>query len=203
MTMHWIDPDSLIPVKSTVERFLFNPRGEADGMILANGVEAHFPPHLSKEVLAHLQAGERVTLYGVKPRSADMLACVAIETAEGARIDDTGSPPKAKKKSHGKKHRDSRHDELDTRPVEIVDTVQRVLHGPKGEVRGVLLTGGEIVRFPPHAAQAMPTLCEPGSQLAFRGTALQVEGATVIEAVELGGSKRTLQRIPKDPHKHP
>jgi hypothetical protein len=202
MTMHWIDPASLTPVKSTVERFLFNPRGEADGMILANGVEAHFPPHLSKEVLAHLKAGERVTLYGVKPRSADMLACVAMETADGTRIDDTGPPPKAKKKGHGKKH-DERGEKPDTRAVEITDTVQRALHGPKGEIRGVLLEGGEIVRFPPHAAHATPERYVPGAGLAVRGMALQIQGTTVIEAKELGGSKRTLQRIPADPHKHP
>ncbi len=199
--MHWIDPDSLTPVNSTVERFLFNPRGEADGMILANGVEAHFPPHLSKEVLAHLKVGERVTVYGVKPRSADMLACVAIETADGTRIDDTGPPPKAKKKGHGKRH-DDHHERPDTRAVELTDTVQRALHGPKGEIRGVLLEGGEIVRFPQHAANATPEQYAPGAEFAVRGTALQIKGTTVIEAEEMGRSKRTLQRIADHPHKH-
>jgi hypothetical protein len=199
--MHWIDPDSLTPVRSKVERFLFNAHGQADGMILANGTEAHFPPHLSKTVLAGLKAGERVTLYGVKPRSADMIACVAIETADGTRIDDGGPPPKVKKKGHGKKH-DRRHDERDTESVEIADTVQRTLHGPKGEVRGVLLKGGAIVRFPPHAARAKPKMYEPGSVLAVRGEALQVEGTTIIEASELGRSKRTLRPIPEHPDKH-
>jgi hypothetical protein len=194
--MHWIDPDSLSPIKSRVERFLFNPRGQADGMILANGTEAHFPPHLSQQVLTGLKAGERVTLYGVKPRSADMIACVAIETGDGTRIDDRGPPPKAKKKGHTKKH-DGGNDELDTQLVEIADTVQRTLHGPKGEVRGVLLKGGAIVRFPPHAARATPQLYEPGSELAVRGAALQIEGTTVIEATELGRSKRAMRRIPE------
>jgi hypothetical protein len=70
--MHWIDPESLSPVKSTVARFLFNPKGDADGMLLANGAQAHFPPHLSKNVLKSIQPGDAVTLYGVKPRAADM-----------------------------------------------------------------------------------------------------------------------------------
>lgn len=144
--MHWIDPDCLTPVKGKVERFLFNFHGQADGMILANGTEAHFPPHLSQKVLAAVKAGERVTLYGVKPRSADMIACVAIETTDGYRIDDTGPPPKAKKKGHSKKQ-DHRHG-LHTEPVEVTDTIHRALHGPKGEVRGVLLRDGAIVRLP-------------------------------------------------------
>ena len=97
--MHWIDPDSLSPVKSKVARFLFNPHGDADGMLLVNGTEAHFPPHLSKQVLKSIQPGDAVTLYGVKPRAADMIACVAIKSAKGKRIDDTGPPAKAKKKN--------------------------------------------------------------------------------------------------------
>jgi hypothetical protein len=146
--MHWIDPGSLNPVKSRVERFLFNPRGQADGMILANGTEAHFPPR------------------------------------------------NAKKKTRGKKHH-GRHDDRDTRPVEIADTVERILHGAKGEVPGVLLKGGEIVRFPPHAAHATPEMFWPGSPLAVRGAALQIEGTTVIEATEIGRSKRAMRRIPE------
>jgi hypothetical protein len=59
---------------------------------------------LSQKVLAGLKAGERVTLYGVKPRSVGIIACVAIETADGTRIDDRGTPPKAKKTGHGRKH---------------------------------------------------------------------------------------------------
>lgn len=200
--MHWIDPDSLTPVKSKVARFLFNPRGQADGLILASGMEVHFPPHLSRQMLAKLEPGASVTVYGVEPRSADMIACVAIDTVDGARIDDTGPPAKAKKKSHGKKQ-DQPKGELETRVVEMVDTVERPLHGPKGEVRGVLLKGGPIVRFPPHVAYALPRLFDAGAKFAVRGSALDLdEGVTVIEASELGSSKRTLRRIPKPPHKH-
>ena len=192
--MHWIDPDSLSPVESKIERFLFNPHGQADGMILANGQEAHFPPHMSQRVLASFKVGERVTVYGVKPRLADMIACIAIETADGTRIDDKGPPTKAKKKSHRSKP-DDRNCEFDTRAVEIADTVERTLHGPKGEVRGVLLKDGTIIRFPPPAAQVQPQLYKPGTTLVVRGAALQIGGTTVIEATELGRSKRTLRRV--------
>jgi hypothetical protein len=201
--MHWIDPDSLTPIQSKVARFLFNPRGQADGLILASGTEVHFPPHLSRQMLAKLEPGAKVTVYGVKPRSVDMIACVAIETVDGARIDDHGPPARAKKKGHGKKHEHPK-DELETRPVEIVDTIERLLHGPKGEVRGVLLESGPIVRFPPHVAHALPELLDVGAKIAIRGSALDLDaGGMVIEASELGSSKRTLRRVPEDAHKHP
>ena len=42
--MHWLDPDDLPEITGTVARFLLNPHGETDGMILADGSEVHFPP---------------------------------------------------------------------------------------------------------------------------------------------------------------
>jgi hypothetical protein len=181
--MHWIDPDSLSPVKATVERFLFNPKGDADGLLLTNGVEAHFPPHLSKRVLKQIKPGDAITLYGVKPRAADMIACVAIDPARGERIDDTGPPDK-----HRKPHPTGR-----THRLEVEETIERLLHGPKGEVRGLLLSTGQIVRFPPHAAEA--TL-KPGASIAVRGEAIEVADTQVIEARAWGKSKSHLKGLP-------
>ena len=50
--MHWLDPDYLPEISGTFERFLLNPHGDADGMILADGTEVHFPPHMSPELRA-------------------------------------------------------------------------------------------------------------------------------------------------------
>ena len=60
--------EELLPhVTSTVERFLVNPDGYADGMILLNGVEVYFPPYLSDDVLAAIHVGDRITVYGELP----------------------------------------------------------------------------------------------------------------------------------------
>jgi hypothetical protein len=40
--MHWLDPDYLPEISGIFERFLINPHGDADGMILADGSEVHF-----------------------------------------------------------------------------------------------------------------------------------------------------------------
>lgn len=196
--MHWIDPDSLSPVKSKVARFLFNPHGDADGMLLVNGTEAHFPPHLSRKVLKGIQPGDAVTLYGVKPKAADMIACVAIESAKGDRIDDTGPPAKAKKKKHARKSGGA--DDASLKYVEIEETIERKLHGPKGEVRGVLLSSGCIVRFPPHAAVDARTLLKPGAVLAVRGEVRAVSDTEVIEARAWGKSKSHMKPLAPKPH---
>ena len=45
--MHWIDPACLPETKGVVDRFLINPHGAADGLLLKDGKEVHFPPHMS------------------------------------------------------------------------------------------------------------------------------------------------------------
>src|SRR4030081_2206488 len=38
-TVHWLDPDYLPKLSGTFECFLLNPHGDADGMILTDGIE--------------------------------------------------------------------------------------------------------------------------------------------------------------------
>ena len=55
--MHWIDPACLPETKGVVDRFLINPRGDADGLLLKDGKEVHFPPHMSAAILAAVKTG--------------------------------------------------------------------------------------------------------------------------------------------------
>jgi len=199
--MRWINPDSLSPIKSKVSRFLFNPQGDSDGMLLTNGMEAHFPPHLSKKMLETIQQGEAVTLYGVKPRVVDMITCVAIESAKGERIDDTGPPANGKKERHARKNGGA--DRGTPTRVEIEDTIDRKLHGPRGEVRGLLLSSGRIVRFPPHAAEGARTLLRSGAVIAVRGEARTIADTEVIEVRAWGKSRAHLKALaPKKRREH-
>jgi hypothetical protein len=93
--MHWLDPDYLPEVSGTFERFLINPHGDADGMILTDGTEVHFPPHMAAELCAAIRGDDAIKLRGVRPRVGDLIAAVAIETADGKRIVDDG-PPKGR-----------------------------------------------------------------------------------------------------------
>jgi len=195
--MHWLDPDHLPHVTANVERFLLDPHGDIDGMILTNGIEVHSPPHLSDEIRAQIRPGDRITVYGVRPRLADMIAAVAIGTADGKRIVDNG-PRKDRKK--GKRHVRDEATKARHRRIEAAGSVLRALHGPKGEIRGCLLDTGTIVRFPAHEAGSIAELLSPGAPLAVRGEGLMTELGTVIEAKEIGASEDATRSIkPKKP----
>src|SRR5882762_2248890 len=87
-----VDEELLPHVTSRVERFLVNPDGDADGMILLNGVEVYFAPYLSNAVLTAVQIGDRITVYGVLPMAEPMIVAAIIEATNGARIEDCGLP---------------------------------------------------------------------------------------------------------------
>lgn len=101
--MHWIDPACLPETKGTVGRFLINPHGDADGLLLKDGKEVHFPPHLSAAGLTVLKPGDHVKVRGVRPRGVDMVAAVSIQAGDAPAIVDNGPP-----KDRGPQKRDAR-----------------------------------------------------------------------------------------------
>jgi hypothetical protein len=196
--MHWIDPAHLPQSKGTVDRFLINPHGDADGMLLTSGKEVHFPPHMSKLVVAAFKPGDPVKVRGVRPRGADMVAAVSLQAGDATPIVDNG-PAKEKGAHKGeKKLKPEPH-----KPVEVEGIVKHVLHGPKGENRGALLEDGTIVRIAPHAAESLHDELAAGHKLAARGGRLTNALGTVIDAREIGSSLSALRSVePKKPGEH-
>jgi hypothetical protein len=67
--MHWIDPDFLPDIKSRLERFIVNPHGEIDVLILTyDGDKAllvHVPPHLDREIEAAIRPGDELRVAAI------------------------------------------------------------------------------------------------------------------------------------------
>jgi hypothetical protein len=181
--MRSFNEDQMPYVTSSVERFLLNPDGNADGMILLNGVEVYFAPHLSTAVLTAIQVGDRITVYGVLPMAEPMIAAVIIEASNGTRIEDVGLPtrklPGTVAEQSTKAHQRSR--------LEVEALVRRTLHGPNGEIRGVLLDDGTTVVLPLHPGDLFELL-SPASRLTVRGAGLVTEMGKAIRADEIGRS---------------
>ncbi len=195
--MHWLDPDYLPEVSGTVKQFLINPHGEIDGIIFEDGTEVHFPPHMSPQISKSIAKGQKVTVKGVRPRSADVIAGVSIQSSQGKPIVDDG-PPKEKPGKHKGRHASKSK----IKSAEVIGVVQRPLHGPKGEVRGVLLTNGETVRFPKHEAKRLASLTAKGAKFAARGEVIITPFATVIKAEEIGASSKSLRKVAHKAPKH-
>jgi hypothetical protein len=194
--MHWIDPDSLPEVAGIFERFVLNPHGEVDGFVMKDkqaAVLVHTPPHMEDQLTRHLSAGDKVCVRGVRPRSAELLAAVAVTTATGRQIIDEGP-------DHDRKHPTAKHE-----PMTADGTVRLSLFGPTGELRGALLSDGTILRVGPKEAEQVATLLAPGAKLAARGDGLQTRHGRVIHALEIGPDPAKLKAVrkPKPKDKKP
>jgi hypothetical protein len=188
--MHWVNEELLPHVTSSVERFLVNPDGDADGMILLNGVEVYFAPYLSDEVLLAVHVGDRVTVYGELPMAEPLIVAAVIETEDGARIEDARHIHGARVPGVGL-HRSRERSRL-----QVEALVRRALHGPSGELRGVLLDDGTTVSFSVRDGEELEELLSPASWVTVRGAGLVTEMGMAIEADEIGqsaGAMRVLQ----------
>lgn len=193
--MHWLDPDYLPSTHGVVKRFLLNLKGEADGLILADGTEVHFPPHMSADVLRAIVPGDAVTVSGVRPRGADVIAAVAIGAPSGSRIEDRGPA-----EENGERHKSS--EKPDSRPIEYHGVIVSLLHGPKGEVRGILFEDGVTVRFSKKHVPLLTDLLKPGLSIILRGGEITSAIGTVIEAFEIGTSIEALKPVKSKKPKH-
>jgi hypothetical protein len=190
-TMPSFNADQMPHVTSSVERFLVNPDGHADGMILGNGVEVYFAPHLSTAVLTAIQVGDRITVYGVLPMAEPMIAAVIIEAANGTRIEDLGLPTRKLQRPAA----EQRIKACERTRLEVEALVRRTLHGPNGETRGVLLDDGTTVVLPAHRCEDLSALLSPASWLTVRGAGLVTEMGTAIRAEEIdAGRPRSASR---------
>jgi hypothetical protein len=192
--MHWIDPDHLPEMTGTVDQFLVNKHGEADGFLLTDGEEVHVPPHLSARLLRDVRPGSRVKVRGVRPRGVRMVAAVAIDTPKG-RILDEG--PDARE--DGPAFEKPKHS-----PMTAQGVVKRSIHGPKGETRGAVLEDGRIIRLPPHEADRFAELLVKGGKIFVSGEGATTSFGTVVEAREIGASADAMRELgPKKPKHGP
>jgi hypothetical protein len=175
MNMHWIDPASLPETRGKVTRFLLNPHGEIDGLVIG-ARQVHFPPHLSKQLARRVALGDVVRVRGLKPRDADMIAAVSLTTQSGVVILDEG--PHAS----GEKHRKP---DVERKPMDASGEVVLSLFGPKGELRGALLDDGTSLRMPPHAAAELAGYLTPGAHVHAWGQGVKNRHGRTIEVDEI------------------
>ena len=202
--MHWIDPTCLPETQGFVERFITNPHGEIDGVLLAGMKETPVlictPPHMTAEIEAAVQIGDTISVRGIRPRGADIIAAVALTAGHGEAIIDNGPGDEDRREARRRSDKPIR--------MEAEGVVRLSLFGPKGELRGALLEDGTIVRIGPKEAAALAELLRPGARIALCGTGLQTKHGRVIAAERVGPERCSLRpvkaekRKPKHKKKH-
>ncbi|SFW24880.1 hypothetical protein [Luteibacter sp. UNCMF366Tsu5.1] len=184
--MHWIDPDHLPITRGKIARLLLNPHGHLDGVLLKDGTEVHIPPHLSGKLLPRMKIGDSIAVRGVRVRGKPLIVAVAVEPAHGAAVVDNG--PQAEKTVE-------RHTPTKAERWGYSGVIEYLVHGPKGDVHGVILDDGVHLRFPPHAAKRFANVLKVGREIEVEGTWHESPHGVVIHADHLARAGRPLEAV--------
>lgn len=172
--------------QGAVQRLLINPYGEIDGLRLADGTIVKFPPHLSDAVAAAVKPGDAVRVVG-RPQGRGMVKADAIiNAASGQTVYD--QPPVL----DGGRPLPPHLRAARLQPQKVEGKVDAVLTGRRGEVTGVILSDGSIVRFP---SESLRLSVQPGAPFAASGLGTRNAMGTSLEAVSLGTSLASLQPL--------
>jgi hypothetical protein len=171
-----------------LRRFLVNPHGEVDALQLSDGTIARFPPHMGPDVTAAVKPGDTISVRGYR-ESGDIIKAFIItnETSKQQVVERPPAPDIAKMPKHLRFATLSR--------IAIAGKVERLMRGKKGEVNGVLLEDGTVVRFPPHVAFDFAALLQPGQALAANGLGSENSFGRALEATALGPAPDTVRPI--------
>jgi hypothetical protein len=179
------DLQQLPATKGTVSRYTLTPRGDVDGLILADGTEVHFPPHLSTQLVYAIKPGDAVTVRGLKALSAPLIAAIAITNdTTGYTVVDMGPGAGPGPGPRGAQQ-----------PMSVQGRVQMSLHGPRGELNGAMLEDGTILRLSPPEAQRLAALLMPGETIVVQGDGLTTAMGRVVEVQAIGPSQGQLNFV--------
>jgi hypothetical protein len=173
------DPAQLPETKGKVAQYALTPRGDVDGLILADGTEVHVPPGLSTQLAFSIKPGDAVTIHGLKAKAVPLIMAGSITNdATGATVSVSGRGPRG-----------------DATEIEVEGRIKAQLHSPRGDVDGVLLADGTIIRLPPPEAQRLAASLTPGSTVFARGLGSASPLGKVVGAQALGPDKEHVQSV--------
>lgn len=169
-------------VSGQVSRWLLNPNGEVDGLLLADGTQVKTPPHLSAALLRAVKLQDTVQVTGRRGEQAQVLRAETLRnTANGRSVTDEppalGSLPAPRPPADGA-----------LTAMNASGRIGTVLYTGRGDANGVLLQDGTIVRFAPHAGAALAEQLKPGAPFYARGYGTRNALGQAFEATAIGST---------------
>ncbi|MES0874278.1 hypothetical protein [Sinimarinibacterium thermocellulolyticum] len=170
----------------TVKQYLLNPHGEVDGLLLDDGSQVKFPPHLGEELAATARPGDTVSVQGWREGHGEIKA-YAITGGSGVTVVDR--PPAWHERKPPKHWR-----QMTLSPMSAQGVVQHLLFGKHGEIKGVVLDDGTIVRFPrpKHTSHMLSGVLRVGEPLSAHGYGTENAYGRVLEAESVSAGGRDL-----------
>jgi hypothetical protein len=184
------DPAQLPEFKGKIAQYTLTPRGDVDGFLMSDGTEVHVPPHASTQLVFALKPGDAVTVHGLKARAVPMIAAMSLAN------DATGATVIVQPPHRGGPGADAQ---------EVSGRIRSVLHEPRGEINGVVLDDGSIIRLPPPEATRLSAMLAVGQSIVARGEGYSGPLGHVVAARQIGPDASKLTQVggprPREGHR--
>jgi type IV pilus biogenesis protein CpaD/CtpE len=179
---------------ATVERYLTNSMGEADGLLLTDGLQVMVPSRFSKELIAiappkseililgpiengkTIQA-EKITNKTTGQSISDIRPMQPVESQQVAEANATTQVQEAQDRVHKNQRKQKK--------LSARGTVRNQLYGHQGEVNGVILSDGSIVRFAPKMIDESDVKIDIGEKIQASGYGTKNVNGQSIEATSI------------------
>jgi hypothetical protein len=183
-------------IQGTVRAFTMTPVGDLEGMILTDGTEIHFPPHLSTQLAAAVHPSEAVRVRGWRTNVPNFVVATALTGQSGRSVVDQGPPPPGMMPPPPPPGQPAPGAQQST----VHGRVLQVLHGPAGDVNGAFLDDGTIVKLPPPVAWQASSVLQPGQSITAQGWVLSNSYGRVADVQSVSGdSTQMSQPAPPPP----
>lgn len=170
-----------------IRSILKNDHDDVDGLLLTNGIQVHFPPHMGDRITSAVKVGDTVQVEGrmeVTPRGENVLEISRL-VADGNVIEvEHPRPPKPGPKG-------PRHEE----PMNAVGEVTEYARNPHGDVDGLVLKDGTEVKFPPHQSRELQDAVAIGDRVRIEGRRhVTPKGDVHLHADSIEARGQTIER---------
>ncbi len=174
--------------QAKVSRMLVNPFGQVDGILLESGVVVTFPPHMSAQLAAAVKPGDAVEVKGYPEMPGQIKGYVITSARTSEAVVVHPKPPVGTKMPPHLRG-------VGLKEMSAQGEIRHLRHGGMGEVNGVILADGTIVRFPRHVLYQFGGLFRVGQSIAASGYGTQNRHGRAFEATALAPAGQPLQPI--------
>jgi hypothetical protein len=170
-------PDNNSSFTGNVESYLLNREGLVDGLLLDEGIQAKFPPHLSDRLVEIAPIGSQVSLQGTPGMPTNFGQAVKAESITNVETGEkiVEQPPLEKKQPDGDRESN----------MTAEGNVEHWLVGHRGEINGMILSSGTQIKFPPHVGERLAAMAQDDREIEAEGFGVENDYGKLIEASSL------------------
>lgn len=173
-----------------VESYLLTPQGFVEGLILSNGLQVKFPPHMGESVAKTIKIGDRINVMGnpgVRSQLGQEVAAYLITNSRTGRtvVDEPPVSPPVPPAN------------MSYSNLSVAGAAKTWVVGQQGEINGIILTDGTQVRFTPYLiGSQLRNLAKSGVRVQAQGLGTKNSYGQALEATSLSVDGRSITISP-------